>query len=65
MLPFCGESGPWTWRGQNNAERDPGDDFRLQFEALNELPSEDQALVSVVLEGVLVCTVARRFARPR
>jgi len=43
----------------DQAERGPDEDFRLQFEALSRLPSEDKQAVKRVLEGMIVKNRAR------
>lgn len=35
-------------------ERGPGDDFKLQFEAVRHLPPEDQRAIKAMLDGMIV-----------
>ncbi len=35
-------------------ERGPSDDFKLQFEAVQQLPAEDQRAIKAMLDGMIV-----------
>ena len=43
----------------DKTERGPDEEFRLQFEALSRLPSEDKQAVKRILEGMIVKNRAR------
>ncbi len=47
--------------GEN--ERGPGDDLKLQFEAINELEEEDKHIIREVLEGLIIKYQAKRWNR--
>jgi transcriptional regulator with XRE-family HTH domain len=47
------------------SERDPSDDLRLQFEAVSQLPVEEQAIVKEVLESLIIKYQARRWDSAR
>ena len=42
-------------------ERDPSEDFRLQFEAIDQLLPEEQAVVKEVLESLIIKYQTRRW----
>ena len=42
-------------------ERDPSEDLRLQFEAIDQLPPEEQAVVKEVLESLIIKYQTRRW----
>lgn len=46
-------------------ERDPADELRLQFEAVSQLPPQEQAVVKDVLESLLLKYQARRWEQAR
>lgn len=46
-------------------ERDPVDELRLQFEAVSQLPPEEQAVVKEVLESLIIKYQARRWDSAR
>lgn len=46
-------------------ERGPNDDLLLQFEAVSQLPSEEQAVVKDVLESLVIKYQARRWESAR
>jgi transcriptional regulator with XRE-family HTH domain len=46
-------------------ERNPVDDLRLQFEAVSQLPPEDQAIVRDVLESLVMKYQAKRWEAMR
>jgi hypothetical protein len=46
-------------------ERDPTDELRLQFEAVSQLPLDEQAVVKDVLESLLLKYQARRWEEAR
>jgi transcriptional regulator with XRE-family HTH domain len=46
-------------------ERDPADELRLQFEAVSQLPAQEQAVVKDVLESLLLKYQARRWEQAR
>lgn len=46
-------------------ERGPNDDLLLQFEAVSQLPSEEQAVVKDVLESLVIKYQARRWEAAR
>lgn len=46
-------------------ERGPNDDLLLQFEAVSQLPSEEQAVVKDVLESLVIKYQARRWESVR
>ena len=45
----------------DDGERGPSDDFRLQFEAVSQLPEEDRKVVKAVLDGMIVKHQAKRM----
>ena len=45
----------------DEAERGPSDEFRLQFEAVSQLPEEDRRIVKAVLDGMIVKHQAKRM----
>ena len=42
-------------------ERNPSEDLRLQFEAIDQLPPEEQAVVKEVLESLIIKYQTRRW----
>ena len=42
-------------------ERGPSQEMRLQFEAVSQLPDEDQKVVKAVLDGIIVKHQAKRM----
>lgn len=42
-------------------ERGPGDDLRLQFEAVSQLPEEDRKIVKALLDGMIIKHQAKRM----
>jgi transcriptional regulator with XRE-family HTH domain len=46
-------------------ERGPSDTFRLQFEAVSQLPEGEQAVVREVLEGLIIKYQTRRWDSAR
>lgn len=48
-----------------DAERDPSDDLRLQFEAVSQLPPQEQSVVKEVLESLIIKYQARRWDSAR
>jgi transcriptional regulator with XRE-family HTH domain len=49
----------------DDKERDPTDELRLQFEAVSQLPLDEQAVVKDVLESLLLKYQARRWEQAR
>lgn len=49
----------------DEAERGPDDELRLQFEAVSQLPPEEQAVVKEVLESLIIKYQARRWDTAR
>jgi transcriptional regulator with XRE-family HTH domain len=49
----------------DEAERGPDDELRLQFEAVSQLPPEEQAVVKEVLESLIIKYQARRWDSAR
>jgi transcriptional regulator with XRE-family HTH domain len=49
----------------DSAERGPGDDLRLQFEAVNEFSDEEKRTVRDLLEGMILKHQARRWDSAR
>ena len=62
---------PWSvWRALHvsldalvfeEGERGPSQEMRLQFEAVSQLPDEDQKVVKAVLDGMIVKHQAKRM----
>jgi len=52
------------WLLFEDAERGPDDDLRLQFEAMNQLSTEEKAVAREVLEGLLLKHSARKWIVP-
>jgi len=50
------------WLLFEDAERGPDDDLRLQFEAMNQLSTEEKAVAREVLEGLLLKHSARKWS---
>lgn len=50
------------WLLFEDAERGPSDDLRLQFEAMNQLSTEEKAVAREVLEGLLLKHTARKWS---
>jgi transcriptional regulator with XRE-family HTH domain len=46
-------------------ERNPVDDLRLQFEAVSQLPPEEQSVVMEVLESLIIKYQGRRWDKAR
>lgn len=46
-------------------ERNPVDDLRLQFEAVSQLPAEEQSVVKEVLESLIIKYQTRRWDKAR
>ena len=46
-------------------ERNPVDDLRLQFEAVSQLPPEEQSVVKEVLESLIIKYQTRRWDKAR
>ena len=46
-------------------ERDPSDELALQFEAVSQLPGEEQRVVKEVLESLIIKYQARRWDTAR
>ena len=46
-------------------ERSPNDEFALQFEAVSQLPQEEQNIVKEVLESLIIKYQARRWDSAR
>lgn len=46
-------------------ERNPTDELRLQFEAVSQLPPEEQSVVKEVLESLIIKYQARRWDSAR
>ncbi|TWB09207.1 helix-turn-helix protein [Nitrospirillum amazonense] len=42
-------------------ERGPSDEFRIQFEAVSQLPEEDRKVVKALLDGMIVKHQAKRM----
>jgi transcriptional regulator with XRE-family HTH domain len=42
-------------------ERGPSDEFRLQFEAVSQLPEEDRKIIKALLDGMIVKHQAKRM----
>lgn len=49
----------------DEAERQPGEELMLQFEAINQLPPEEQAIVREVLESLIIKYQTRRWDSSR
>lgn len=49
----------------DEAERGPDDELRLQFEAVRQLPPEEQAVIKEVLESLIIKYQARRWDTAR
>lgn len=49
----------------DDVERGPGDDLRLQFEAINQFSAEEKQTVRELLEGLILKHEARRWSVPR
>lgn len=49
----------------DQAERDPVDELRLQFEAVGQLPPAVRAIVKEVLDGLIIKYQARRWDSAR
>jgi len=47
--------------GEN--QRGPGEDLKLQFEAVSELDDDDKLIIREVLEGLIVKYQAKRWSR--
>lgn len=45
----------------DDGERGPSDEFRLQFEAVSQLPEEDRKVVKALLDGMIVKHQAKRI----
>ena len=45
-------------------ERDPDEDFRLLFEALQQLPPNEKAVARSVLESLVIRHAANRWSKP-
>lgn len=45
----------------DEAERGPSEEFRLQFEAVSQLPEEDKKVVKALLDGMIVKNQAKRM----
>jgi transcriptional regulator with XRE-family HTH domain len=45
----------------DETERGPTDEFRLQFEAVSQLPEEDRRVVKALLDGMIVKHQAKRM----
>jgi hypothetical protein len=45
----------------DEGERGPNQEMRLQFEAVSQLPDEDQKVVTAVLDGMIVKHQANRM----
>lgn len=43
-------------------ERGPGDDLRLQFEAVSKFPAEGKKVIKSVLEGLILKHEAKRWS---
>lgn len=50
------------WLLFEDAERGPDEDLRLQFEAMNQLSTEEKAVARDVLEGLLLKHTARKWS---
>ncbi len=50
------------WLLFEDAERGPSDDLRLQFEAMNQLSTEEKAVAREVLEGLLLKHSAKKWS---
>jgi hypothetical protein len=46
-------------------ERNPVDDLRLQFEAVSQLPPDEQSVVKEVLESLIIKYQTRRWDKAR
>jgi transcriptional regulator with XRE-family HTH domain len=46
-------------------ERDPGEELRLQFEAISQLPPAEQSVVKEVLDSLIIKYQARRWDSTR
>jgi len=46
-------------------ERGPGDDLKLQFEAISQLPPEEMRVVKEVIEGMIIKYQSRRWDSSR
>lgn len=46
-------------------ERGPGDELRLQFEAISQLPPEEMRVVKEVIEGLIIKYQSRRWDSSR
>lgn len=44
-------------------ERGPSDDLRMQFEAISKLDENERKLIREILEGLILKTEAKRWAR--
>lgn len=49
----------------DQGERSPGDDWLLQFEAVGQLPPDEQAVVREVLDSLIIKYQARRWDSAR
>jgi hypothetical protein len=49
----------------DEAERGPDDEMRLQFEAVSQLPPEEQAVLKEVLERLIIKYQARHWDSAR
>ncbi|MEA1675401.1 hypothetical protein [Nitrospirillum sp. BR 11163] len=45
----------------DETERGPSDEFRLQFEAVSQVPEEDRKVVKALLDGMIVKHQAKRM----
>jgi len=50
------------WLLFDDAERGPDDDLRLQFEAMNQLSTEEKAVARDVLEGLILKHIAKKWS---
>jgi len=44
-------------------ERGPSDDLRMQFEAISQMDPQDRKLIREILEGLILKSEAKRWAR--
>jgi transcriptional regulator with XRE-family HTH domain len=50
------------WLLFDDAERGPDEDLRLQFEAMNQLSTEEKAVARDVLEGLILKHIAKKWS---
>ena len=45
------------------SEREPDDDFRLQFEAISQFEDDDKQVIKALLEGMILKYEAKRITK--